>query len=78
MSFSLETESSKFWSVNYTKMRKKIASIFFKNVTYYSIFCCKNYNFNSLNDVLPSYRNQSTELSSKSIDLFLNEDNSGI
>ena len=58
--FSLETKSSKFWSVKYTKMRKILASIFFfQKVTYYNVICCKNYNFNMIcqriYELIPGY-----------------------
>ena len=38
---SLGTEQLKFWSVKYTKMRKKHQHSFF-SVTNYNIICCKN------------------------------------
>ena len=39
--FSLETESSNLWFVKCSKMRKKLASIFFQKASYYSILSCK-------------------------------------
>ena len=55
MLFSVETDSSKSWSVKYTKIRKKIGIHFFSKsyliyLTYLSYFIlyCKNYNFKTI------------------------------